>query len=84
MSVKTNVLIAGGAAGFLGLLKAVTQGVHIPGWLTLLVWLPVIVVLGFAGYSFYETIKTQEAKRLKRQQKTQEAAEQRRVSEELR
>ncbi len=75
MSVKTNMLIAGGVAGVMGLMRVLTQGVHIPGWLTLLVWLPVLAVLGFVAFSISETMKAQEAKRLKRKQRADNAAE---------
>ncbi|MCA1490470.1 hypothetical protein I6F11_05990 [Ensifer sp. NBAIM29] len=66
MSVKTNVLVAGGIAAVIGIGKQLTSGVDISGWLTLLVWLPIVALLGYAAVSIYETSKQLEAKRAKR------------------
>lgn len=54
MSVKTNVLVAGGIAAVIGIGKQLTNGTHIPGWLTLLVWVPIVAVLGYAAVQIYK------------------------------
>ncbi len=66
MSVKTNVLAAGGIAAVIGIGKQLTRGVDIPGWLTLLVWVPVIVMLEFVAVSIFETNEELKAKAAKR------------------
>ncbi|MDW9459355.1 hypothetical protein GOA57_05195 [Sinorhizobium meliloti] len=57
MSVKTNVLVAGGIAAVIGIGKQLTSGMPIPGWLTLLIWVPIVALLGYVAVSIYETNK---------------------------
>lgn len=54
MGVKENVMIAGSGAVVIGVGKALTRDVDIPGWLWLVTAVPVVLMLGFAGYFMYQ------------------------------
>lgn len=75
MSVKTNVLVAGGIAAVIGIGKLLTSGTQIPGWLTLLVWAPIVALLGYVAVSIYETNRQLEAKAANRAKKSTDEAE---------
>lgn len=60
------MLVAGAVAAVIGIGKQLTSGIDIPGWLTLLIWVPIVAVLGYAAVSIYETSKQMEAKAAKR------------------